>query len=147
MEKTSYNHVKLMGGDIVKVKVGDKAFFEKTISESDVYLFAGLTGDFNPLHMNEEVAKKSIFKTRVVHGLMVAGLISAVLGLKLPGPGTIYLSQELRFVKPVRIGDTIRAEVEVIELLPKNRVKLKTICINQRGEVVIDGSAIVLVPE
>ncbi len=147
MEKTSYNHVKLTGDDIVKVKIGDKAFFEKTISESDVYLFAGLTGDFNPLHMNEEVAKKSIFKTRVVHGLMVAGLISAVLGLKLPGPGTIYLSQELRFVKPVRIGDTIRAEVEVIELLPKNRVKLKTICINQRGEVVIDGSAIVLVPE
>ncbi len=147
MEKTSYNHVKLTGDDIVKVKIGDKAFFEKTISESDVYLFAGLTGDFNPLHMNEEVAKKSIFKTRVVHGLIVAGLISAVLGLKLPGPGTIYLSQELRFVKPVRIGDTIRAEVEVIELLPKNRVKLKTICINQRGEVVIDGSAIVLVPE
>lgn len=131
----------------MKVKVGDKAFFEKTISESDVYLFAGLTGDFNPLHVNEEVAKKSIFKTRVVHGLLVAGLISTVLGLKLPGPGTIYLSQELHFVKPVRIGDTIRAEVKVIELLPKNRVKLKTICINQRGEVVIDGSAVVLVSE
>ncbi|EGD52800.1 MaoC family dehydratase [Thermoanaerobacter thermohydrosulfuricus] len=137
-----------MGKTINELKIGDKDYFEKTITETDVYLYAGITGDFNPAHINQVASEKTMFKGRIAHGMLTAGLISAVLGTKLPGPGTIYLGQELKFTKPVRIGDTIKAEVEVVEIIPeKNRVKLKTICTNQNNEVVLEGMATVLAPK
>jgi 3-hydroxybutyryl-CoA dehydratase len=127
------------------MKVGDRASFGKTISESDIYLFAGITGDFNPAHVNEEYARQTMFKSRIAHGILTAGLISAVLANQLPGPGTIYLSQQLKFMAPVLIGDTLTANVEVIEILTeKNRVKLRTWVENQKGTVVLDGEALVM---
>ncbi|MBC8059838.1 MAG: MaoC family dehydratase [Clostridiaceae bacterium] len=138
----------MKGLTIKELKVGDKEDFEKTISESDVYLYAGITGDLNPAHINQREAESSIFKGRIAHGMLTAGLISAVLGMKLPGPGTIYLSQELKFLAPVRIGDTIKAEVEVIEKIEeKNRIVLNTICTNQNGELVLKGKAVVMPPK
>jgi 3-hydroxybutyryl-CoA dehydratase len=131
-----------------QLKVGDFAQFAKTVSESDIYLYAGITGDFNPAHVNEAYAKGTFFKTRIVHGMLSAGFISAILANQLPGHGTIYLKQELSFLAPVHIGDTITARVEVIELMPeKNRVKLKTTCTNQDGVLVIAGEAIVSPPK
>jgi 3-hydroxybutyryl-CoA dehydratase len=138
----------MIGKIIEELKVGDTAEFGKTISESDIYLYAGITGDFNPAHVNHVYAEGTFFKTRIAHGMLSAGLISAVLANQLPGPGTIYLKQELRFLAPVRIGDTIIARVEVIELiLDKNRVRLKTVCLNQEGVVVLDGEAVVSAPK
>jgi len=138
----------MIGKSIDKIFIGEKASFQKTISESDVYLFAGITGDLNPAHVNEVVAAESIFKGRVVHGILVSGLISTVLGMYLPGPGTIYLGQELKFLLPVKIGDTITAEAEVVEImLEKNRIKLKTCCYNQNGKMVIEGIATVMPPK
>ena len=137
----------MTGKTISQLSIGDKAEFQKTISESDVYLFAGITGDLNPAHINQIVSDQSRFKGRVAHGILVSGLISTVLGMYLPGPGTIYLGQELKFLAPVRIGDTIKAEAEVIEIIEeKNRIKLKTTCYNQDNKVVIDGVATVMPP-
>lgn len=137
----------MKGKTILDLKVGDIDFVQRTVSESDVYLYAGITGDLNPAHINEEYSKESVFKGRIAHGMLTAGLISAVLGMRLPGPGTIYLGQELKFTAPVRIGDTIKAQAEVIEIIEeKNRVKIKTTCTNQRGEVVLDGIATVMPP-
>ena len=138
----------MKGLTIKELNVGDKDYFEKTIGESDVYLYAGITGDLNPAHINQREAENSMFKGRIAHGMLTAGLISAVLGMKLPGPGTVYLSQELKFVAPVRIGDTIKAEVEVIEKIEeKNRIRLNTICTNQNGELVLKGIAVVMPPK
>ena len=126
-------------------KVGMKAHTSKTITETDVILFAGVSTDINPVHLDEEAAKKGIFGKRVAHGILVSGLISAVLGNKLPGPGSIYMGQELKFLAPVFIGDTITAEVEIVELIPeKCRIKLNTTCTNQDGKVVIAGSALIM---
>ena len=133
---------------IQELKVGDSASMAKTVSESDVYLFAGITGDHNPAHVNEEGSKQTAFGGRIVHGILSAGLISAVLAMKLPGPGTIYLGQELKFTKPVRFGDTVTATCTVSEILAeKNIIKLDTICTNQAGEVVIKGVATVMPPK
>lgn len=129
-----------------QMNVGDKAEVEKTVSETDVYLFAGITGDLNPAHVNERVSKDTMFKGRIAHGMLSAGFISAVLGMQLPGPGTIYLSQSLKFKAPVRIGDTIRAEAVVAEKLEKGRVRLETKCYNQNGDVVTEGEALVIAP-
>lgn len=129
---------------IKDIKVGDTAEFAKTISESDIYQYAGVTGDFNPAHVNEDYASKTFFKTRIAHGMLSAGFISAVLGNQLPGPGAVYIRQNLHFLAPVRIGDTIKAVVEVVDvMIEKNRVTLKTICVNQNGTVVIDGEAVI----
>ncbi len=137
----------MIGKTIEQLNIGDKACFSKTISETDVYLFAGITGDLNPAHINEVEASQGIFKGRIAHGILVTGLISTVLGMYLPGPGTIYMGQDLRFLAPVKIGDTIQAEAEVIEIIKeKNRVRLKTTCVNQEGRLVIDGSALVMPP-
>lgn len=126
-------------------KVGMKASTSKTITETDVILFAGVSTDINPVHLDEEAAKKGIFGKRVAHGILVSGLISAVLGNKLPGPGSIYMGQELKFLAPVFIGDTITAEVEIIELIPeKCRIKLNTVCRNQDGKTVISGTALIM---
>lgn len=128
------------------LKVGDKGYVEKTITETDLYNFAGITGDFSWLHVNEVRASRGHFKTRIVHGMLLAGLISNVIGNQMPGVGTIYETQNLRFLRPCFIDDTIRAQTEVLELLPAGRVKLKTTCYNQYGEVLIDGEAIVIPP-
>ena len=138
----------MIGKTIYEMKVGDTAEFSKTISESDIYLYAGVTGDFNPAHINEPYASKTFFKTRIAHGMLMGGFISAILGTQLPGPGAIYIRQELNFLAPVRIGDTITARAEVTEMIAeKNRVRLKTTCINQDGSLVLDGEAIVSPPK
>lgn len=133
---------------IQEMKIGDHASVTKTVSETDVYLFAGITGDLNPAHTNEVAASKTMFKTRIAHGMLGAGFISAVLGMYLPGPGTIYMGQELKFTKPVHIGDTVTATARVEEIiLEKNRVILDTTVVNQDGEVVIKGKATVMPPK
>ena len=133
---------------IQEMKIGDHASVTKTVSETDVYLFAGITGDFNPAHTNEVAASKTMFKTRIAHGMLGAGFISAVLGMYLPGPGTIYMGQELKFTKPVHIGDTVTATATVEEIiLEKNRVILDTTVVNQDGEIVIKGKATVMPPK
>ena len=133
---------------IQEMKIGDHACVTKTVSETDVYLFAGITGDLNPAHTNEVAASKTMFKTRIAHGMLGAGFISAVLGMYLPGPGTIYMGQELKFTKPVHIGDTVTATATVEEIiLEKNRVILDTTVVNQDGEVVIKGKATVMPPK
>lgn len=138
----------MKGKTMGELKVGDSASFTKTVTETDVYNFAGVSGDFNPAHINEEEAKKGIFGKRIAHGMLSAAFISAVIGMQLPGPGTIYMGQELRFTKPVCFGDTITATATVTELIPeKNRAKLETVCTNQRGEVVITGVATVMPPK
>ncbi len=130
------------------IQIGQKASLTKTITECDIYTFAGITGDFNPVHIDAEFAKKSIFKERIAHGMLTAGLVSAVLGTKLPGTNTIYLKQELEFTSPVRIGDTITAQVEVLEKKPENKViRLRTIATNQEGKVVLKGEAVVMKPD
>ena len=138
----------MKGKTISELTIGDSAEFSKTVSESDVYLYAGVSGDLNPAHINENYAQNTFFKTRIAHGMISAGFISAVLGTKLPGPGTIYLRQELNFKAPVRIGDTVTARAEVIEInTEKKRVRLKTTCVNQDGTVVLDGEAVVSPPK
>ena len=133
---------------IQEMKIGDHASVTKTVSETDVYLFAGITGDLNPAHTNEVAASKTMFKTRIAHGMLGAGFISAVLGMYLPGPGTNYMGQELKFTKPVHIGDTVTATATVEEIiLEKNRVILDTTVVNQDGEVVIKGKATVMPPK
>lgn len=137
----------MKGKTISEIKVGDVAEATKTVSETDVYLFAGVTGDFNPAHMNETYAQKTFFKTRIAHGMLGAGFISAVIGTQLPGPGTIYITQELKFLAPTRIGDTVTARVEVLEVIAdKKRVRLKTECVNQEGKVILAGEAVVSPP-
>lgn len=131
-----------------EIAVGQAAETSKTVTETDVVLYAGITGDFNPAHVDEVTASAGMFGGRIAHGMLSAGFISAVLAMKLPGPGTIYLSQSLRFTKPVRIGDTVTARVEVAEVIaPKRRLRLATTVANQRGETVIEGEAVVMVPE
>jgi 3-hydroxybutyryl-CoA dehydratase len=128
--------------------VGQAATVERTVTDGDVVAYAGITGDDNPVHLDEEVAAKSRFGGRIAHGMLSAGFISAAIGTRLPGPGSIYLGQTLKFTAPVRIGDTVTTRVEVIELVPeKRRVKLGTRCANQHGETVIEGEALVMVPD
>ena len=129
-----------------ELKVGQIGFVEKTITETDLYVYAGVTGDFSWLHVNEVRAQQGHFKTRVVHGMLLAGLISTVIGNQMPGAGTIYEKQSLHFLRPCFISDTIRAQTEVIELMPAGRVRLKPTCHNQKGELLIEGEAIVIPP-
>jgi 3-hydroxybutyryl-CoA dehydratase len=137
----------MIGKTIEEIRLNETAEFSKTISESDVYLYAGVTGDLNPAHINEEYARETFFKTRIAHGMLAAGLISAVLGMRLPGAGSIYVRQELNFLAPVRIGDTVTARVEVIEIMSeKKQLRLRTTCSTQDGTLVLDGEAIVSPP-
>jgi len=126
--------------------VGQTAVYSKTVTETDVVLFAGVSGDTNPVHLNEEYASTTPFKGRIAHGILTASFISTALGTRLPGPGCIYLSQNLKFKAPVRIGDTVHARVTVTETVPeKHRVLIKTV-VTVGETVVIDGDAILLVP-
>lgn len=137
----------MKGKSIGELRPGDFAEFSKTVTEADVVLLAGISGDFNPAHMDQVWASKTRFGGRIVHGIFSAGLISAAIGTRLPGPGTIYLSQELKFLAPVRIGDTLTAKVEVVEILERrNRLRLTTQVRNQDGVLVVDGSAWVMPP-
>jgi 3-hydroxybutyryl-CoA dehydratase len=136
------------GKSIHELKIGDSAQISKTITEADIELFARATGDFNPVHLDQAYAEKTMFKGRIAHGLLSVGLLSSILGNILPGHGTIYLSQEVKFLAPVRIGDTITAGVEVIELISeKNRAKFRTTCMNQDGKLVVDGVAWAMPPK
>lgn len=138
----------MIGKTITELSVGDAAEFAKTVSESDIYLYAGITGDLNPAHVNEVYAKGTFFKTRIAHGMLAAGFISTVMGTRLPGPGTVYVKQDLIFLVPVYMGDTITARVEIMEIITeKNRLRLKTFCVNQEGTMVIDGEALVSPPK
>ena len=130
----------------MKFEVGDSAEITKTIEQADIHAFADITGDHNPVHVDEEFAKTTRFGRTIAHGMLSASLISAVLANKLPGEGSVYLGQTLQFVAPVFPGDQITARVTVKEVREgKPIVKLETICINQRGEVVIRGEATILV--
>lgn len=132
------------GKEIIELKLGDRATFEKTIYESDVYLFAELIGNHNPIHIDEEQAEKTKSKEKIVNGMMVSGLISACMATYLPGPGMVCLEQQIKFLAPVYIGDRISVEVEVFEInIEENRLNLRTICTNQHGGRVIDGQALV----
>jgi 3-hydroxybutyryl-CoA dehydratase len=136
------------GMTIQALQLGQSASYTKTITNKDVLLFAEVSGDDNPVHVNEEYASTTMFKGRIVHGALVASLFSKVLGTDLPGNGTIYLGQESRFMKPVRLNETITATVTVVEILvEKNRVKLETIARNSAGEIVVTGFATVLAPK
>jgi 3-hydroxybutyryl-CoA dehydratase len=128
-----------------EIEIGQKASLTKEITEEFVYVFAGSTGDLNPIHINEEYAKKTKFKSRIAHGLISVSLIGAVLGKELPGEGSIYVSQDIVFKAPVFIGDTVTAELEVLKKdVEKNKLVLRTTCINQNGQVVIEGIAVTM---
>ncbi len=134
----------LNGYDFEDLAVGMTATFAKTITEADIVLFASVSGDNNAMHINEEFAQTTQFKGRIAHGMLSASVISAAIAGRLPGPGTIYLSQNLRFKAPVRPGDTVHAIVTIKELMPeKRRVSLNTVC-TVGGKVVIEGDALVM---
>ena len=129
-----------------ELQPGMTASFAKTVTEADIQAFAGLSGDFNPVHINDEFAATTMFKGRIAHGMLSAAFISTVLGMRLPGPGCIYVSQALKFKAPVRIGDTVTAKVEVLSTVPEKKfVTLKTPCL-VAGKAVIDGEATLMVP-
>lgn len=127
--------------------VGQTASFTKTVTETDVVLFAGISGDLNPAHVDEVAAKQSMFKGRVAHGILGASFISAVIGMKLPGPGTLYLSQDLQFVKPIYFNDTVTATVTIKEVGRRGRLTLETNLTNQDGKELITGEAKVFAPK
>ena len=132
----------------MKFKTGDTARLTKVITQADVETFAEISGDLNPVHLDEQFAAQSPFGKRIAHGMLVSGLISSVLGMQLPGPGSIYLSQTLAFKKPVFFGDEITAVVEVTNVREdKPIVTLETKCINQDNEIVIEGTAVILLLE
>lgn len=126
--------------------IGSSAVFAKTVTEADIAAFAGVSGDFNPVHVNEEFAKTTMFKGRIAHGMLSAAFISTVFGMKMPGPGCIYVSQLLKFKAPVHIGDTVVARVEVTGTVPEKKfVTFKTTC-TVGEKVVVDGEATLMVP-
>jgi len=134
----------LNGYDYEDLQPGMSASFAKTITEADIVLFAGASGDNNAMHINEEFAQTTQFKGRIAHGMLTASVISAAIAGRLPGPGTVYLGQNLRFKAPVKAGETVHATVTVKEMLPeKRRVTLTTVC-TVSGKVVIDGDALVM---
>lgn len=129
-----------------ELKIGQRSSLKKVINKEMIEAFAEISGDKNPVHLDDKYAQKTIFKGRIAHGILVSGLISAVIANQLPGEGTIYLSQTLKFLRPVRVDDEITAEVEILNIdFEKSRVNLRTTCINQNNIQVIDGEALVLV--
>lgn len=127
-------------------KIGQTESVTKTITDADIHAYAQLSGDYNPLHVDDDYARQSRFKSRIAHGMLIASLISNILGMKLPGTGGIYVSQQMRFLKPVRIGDTITCVGEVLEWNATTRMlTIQTDCFNQRGEKIIEGRGQMLV--
>ena len=138
----------MVGRPINELRVGDSAETVRLVSRAVIAEYVDAVNDLNPLHSDDEFAAKTSFGRPIAPGLWTAGLISGVIGGKLPGPGSLYVSQQLSFLKPVLMGDTITARVEVAEVIPeRNRVRLKTICVNQRGEEVLSGEAWVKPPK
>jgi acyl dehydratase len=130
-----------------KLKVGDKASLTKVISDDDVRQYAAICNDMNPVHLDDDFAAQSIFGQRIAHGMLVASLFSGLIGMEVPGKGTIYLGQDLKFRAPVPIGTRVTATVEVIKIRDDKPIAtLRTVCVNEAGEVVIDGEAVVRVP-
>lgn len=129
-----------------ELRIGDKASFTRKITSDDIFAYAAVSGDDNPVHIDEGYAKQSIFGERIAHGYHVGSFISAAIGKYLPGKGSIYLSQTMSFLAPVKIGDEVTATVEVISFPKDNRVLLKTVCTNQDGSEVIAGEALVIPP-
>ena len=124
--------------------IGTKASLSRTITEDDILLFAQVSGDHNPIHLDAEYAERSFFGKRIAHGFLIGSLISAVLGNELPGPGSIYLGQTLKFLAPIHIGDTVTVTVKVIEIREDKRiVTLHTECTNQHGTLVLSGEAVI----
>jgi acyl dehydratase len=135
----------MIGMTIEDVRVGDTAQIVRRVDDGDIASFVDAVGDYNPVHADREYAATTMFKEPIAPGIWTAGLISAVIGTRLPGPGAIYLSQELKFLRPVLFDDVITARVEVVEVLrERNRIRLKTVCTNQRGEEVLTGDALVM---
>ena len=138
----------IIGKSIDSIAVGDRAYFAKTISETDVYQFASVTCDFNPAHINEAYAENTFFKHRIAHGMLTASLISNVLGTQLPGPGSIFVSQSVRFMSPVYIDDTIEVVVEAVELnVEKNRMSFKAWGTNQNDVRVLEAEGVIMPPK
>jgi len=128
--------------------VGQQAECSKTITETDIVMFAGLSGDFNPIHMNSEYAKQTRFNERIAHGLLTSSILSQLLGVHLPGKGSVYMEQTIQFKAPVFIGDTITAKATVQEFIEEKRIlKLLTECQNQKEETVLTGTAVMMVPK
>jgi 3-hydroxybutyryl-CoA dehydratase len=137
----------LRGKYVDEISEGMTAIFTKTVTEADIVLFAGITGDTNPVHLDEEFAKPTMFKGRIAHGMLTVGFISAVLGTKLPGPGSVYLGQTLKFRAPVKIGDTVRARATITALdREKGRCTLATTA-HVGDTLVVEGEAQILVPK
>jgi len=135
----------MIGLTIEDVEVGDSAQVVRRATDEDIAAFVESVGDYNPIHADPEYASTTIFKEPIAPGIWTAGLISAVIGTRLPGPGAIYLSQELKFLKPVLFGDVITARAEVVEVMrERNRMRLRTVCTNQRGDEVLTGEALVM---
>ena len=130
-----------------EIKVGQTTRTSKQITQTDLALYAAVTGDFNPVHFDPVYSAQTRFKEPIAHGMIAAGLVSGLIGMKLPGPGTVYLQQTLNFLAPVKVDDVITACVEVVTLLEKNRVRLKTTCINHEGVIVLEGEALVIAPD
>ena len=128
------------------LEVGQTASYSKTVEERDIQLFAAVSGDRNPVHLDAEYAATSMFKQRIAHGMFSGALISAAVACELPGPGTIYLGQQMRFTAPVKLGDTLTVRLEILEKLPKFRVRVATRVFNQNDELVVDGEAEILAP-
>ncbi len=135
----------MIGLSIDAIDVGDSAQLTRRVTDGDIAEFVDAVGDYNPVHSDREYAAGTVFREPIAPGIWTAGLISAVIGTRLPGPGAIYLSQELKFLKPVKPGDSISARVEVLEVnREKNRIRLRTVCTNQRAEDVLTGEAVVM---
>src|SRR6266542_4245976 len=135
----------MIGLTVEDIHVGDSAQVVRRATDDDIASFVDAVGDYNPIHSDRGYAATTMFKEPIAPGIWTAGLISAVIGTRLPGPGAIYLSQDLKFLRPVKLGDVIRARVEVLETnRERNRVRLKTVCTNQRGEEVLTGEALVM---
>jgi 3-hydroxybutyryl-CoA dehydratase len=135
----------MIGLTVVDIEVGDSAQVVRRATDEDIAAFVESVGDYNPIHADPEYASTTMFKEPIAPGIWTAGLISAVIGTRLPGPGAIYLSQELKFLKPVLFGDVITARAEVVEVMrERNRMRLRTVCTNQRGDEVLTGEALVM---
>lgn len=127
---------------------GQTAEFSRTITETDIQIFAGLSGDFNPVHVDKEYACNTFFQERIAHGLLTASFLSRLLGMHLPGPGSVYVSQTLFFTKPVYIGDTVTAQAEITDTKERERlVMIKTTCVNQKSHAVLKGEAVMKLPK
>ncbi|NLY13149.1 MAG: MaoC family dehydratase [Gammaproteobacteria bacterium] len=128
------------------LEVGQSATFSKQVTEYDIMMFASMSGDRNPVHLDADYAAGTMFKERIAHGMFSGALISAAVACELPGPGTIYLGQQMEFKLPVKLGDTLTVQLEILEKLPKFRVRIATRVVNQRDEIVVDGEALIIAP-